>query len=448
MSAARQTGGMGHPCSGCGVCVAVCPKGLNAMVYVESEGRYAPTMTAATCEVGCGLCDRVCAFASAEPSPLAINAALFGAGEGVARDAVAGCYRGVYSGYSEAHRLTSASGGVLTWVAEQLLVRGEVAAVLCVAQAPDSPTRFRFVRCSTSAELRACGGSCYTSVNMADALRAVVAEERPVAVVAVPCFATALRRAQQAVPRFQRNVRYILGLVCGGIRTYHWVRYVSATVMKAGNPDRVRFRAKWEDVSAQPRFRFEYRRAEGGWDERQAVFSDRVKHIFGSRLFAMACCNRCDDTLAVTADATFCDAWLPEYSRDWRGHSLIVVRNPVLQSLIASAKPPELTVEAIPLSVVERSTRGRVREWRTRLWMRSDAGRNWPEAARGPAPRWIDRWTARLQDVIRVTGIAVWRRTRSYRAVRPAVWAPILALRAAWFVQNRLPDRRAGSGPK
>jgi coenzyme F420-reducing hydrogenase beta subunit len=414
------------------------------MVYDEEEGRYAPTVTAATCEVGCGLCDRVCAFASAEPSPLALNEALFAAGGGAQHDPVAGYYRGVYSGYSESHRLTSASGGVLTWVAEQLLARKEVSAALCVTQDPESPTRFRFTRCATVAELRACGGSCYTSVNMAEALRAAMSEERPVAVVAVPCFATALRRAQKSLPRFQRNIRYILGLVCGGIRTYHWVRYVSATVMKAGNPDRVRFRAKWEDAAAQPRFRFEYRSPDGGWEERQAVFSDRVKHIFGSRLFAMSCCNQCDDTLAVTADATFCDAWLPEYSRDWRGHSLLVVRNAALQEMIASAKPPELNVEAIPLSVVQRSTRGRVREWRTRLWMRKDGGRSFPEAVRTPAPRWIERLTARLQDVIRVTGLAVWRRTRSYRAVRPAVSVSILALRAAWFLQNRLPDRRAG----
>ena len=43
--------------------------------------------------------------------------------------------------------------------------------------------------------------------------------------------------------------------------------------------------------------------------------------------FKLNPCNYCDDVFAELADVVFMDAWLPKYSKDPLGHSLVINRN-------------------------------------------------------------------------------------------------------------------------
>ena len=49
-------------------------------------------------------------------------------------------------------------------------------------------------------------------------------------------------------------------------------------------------------------------------------------------------CNYCDDIVAETADLTIGDAWLPQYSFDWRGKNMVISRNPSLTSILEAAE--------------------------------------------------------------------------------------------------------------
>ena len=51
--------------------------------------------------------------------------------------------------------------------------------------------------------------------------------------------------------------------------------------------------------------------------------------------FQPAACNSCDDVFAETADVVFGDAWLPQYTDDWRGTNVVVTRSPEADRILA-----------------------------------------------------------------------------------------------------------------
>lgn len=55
--------------------------------------------------------------------------------------------------------------------------------------------------------------------------------------------------------------------------------------------------------------------------------------IWSDGYFKYNACNYYDDVFAKVADVTLMDAWLPEYERDPKGHSLIIICNPTLHKL-------------------------------------------------------------------------------------------------------------------
>jgi coenzyme F420-reducing hydrogenase beta subunit len=68
-------------------------------------------------------------------------------------------------------------------------------------------------------------------------------------------------------------------------------------------------------------------------------------------MFTPNACNSCTDTFSETADIVIMDAWLPEYDKDYRGHSLFLVRNSELNQIIKSTIT-SLHVEQIDYSRV------------------------------------------------------------------------------------------------
>ncbi|MCK4851951.1 MAG: Coenzyme F420 hydrogenase/dehydrogenase, beta subunit C-terminal domain, partial [Candidatus Omnitrophica bacterium] len=83
--------------------------------------------------------------------------------------------------------------------------------------------------------------------------------------------------------------------------------------------------------------------------EGTAHFSDGIGCIWRDRYFIPNACDFCDDVFAELADITFMDAWLPEYSRDPLGHSIVIVRDERLMKLFA--EPGTGSLEIAPLAI-------------------------------------------------------------------------------------------------
>jgi coenzyme F420 hydrogenase subunit beta len=423
---------LGYLCSGCGVCTGSCPSHAAKMVFEPELGSFIPVKVGLACGNPCIVCEKACPFMADAPATPSMTQALYGQVPGVQVDEVLGYYTGAYVGYSEAHRLRSASGGLLTWVLERLLEQREVTGIVCVGPDAQSPTLFSYRICRTAAELRECSGSCYQPVPLADVLREIQHTEGCYAIVALPCAAKALRLAMNLNAKLRQRIKFILGLACGGNCSRHFVDYVSQRFMMAESPIFINFRFKRTDTRAQHRFVFGFHDAAGNPSKKEATFDDGIGRIYQSHHFTLEACHYCDDIFAECADAVFMDAWLPEYERDWRGDTIVLPRDLRFKDLMTkgiaasaiSARP--ISPERVKLCQIG-SIRGRRGHNSFHVAQAVRQG-GFPPSFRSVAPtfnHWASAW---LERRIRRVANQVWLTTHSAPAVDRAVKLPVLFL--------------------
>ena len=429
---ARLGKSLGYLCSGCGVCAESCPTSVAKMVFEPQLGSFIPVKLGQNCGNPCVVCEQACPFMADAPTTPGLTQALYGQVPGVQVDEVLGYYAGTYVGYSEQHRLKSASGGLLTWVLERLLEQKEVDGICCVGPDAQSPTLFSYRICRTVAELRECSGSCYQPVHLADVLREIKQTEGRYAIVALPCTAKALRMAMKLNARLRRRITAILGVACGGLTNRHFVDYVSQRFMGAESPVAINFRVKRPDARAQHRFVFGFRDAAGNPSEKEATFSDGIGRIYQSHHFTLEACHYCDDMFAECADAVFLDAWLPKYECDWRGDTIVLTRDPLFQKIIAQGMAASaIAVQPISAEQVKASQGGGIRGKRGHnafhVAHAASLGGS-PPPFRPAAPTFNSRLSAGLERRIHRVANQVWLKTRNARAVDKSVKLPVLLL--------------------
>lgn len=353
---------MNHLCIGCGVCAAACPSGRITMAFSERLGFFQPSDSLMTCDNACGICEKVCPFVPENPPTADLTRELFASTEDIRHDDVLGYYLSTYVGYSIEHRMTSASGGVATWLLETLLTSGEVDRVLCVGPDEHSPILFTFRVCGSVEEIRACSGSHYQAAEISRILHYVLENNGRYAVITLPCVAKALRLAMDANSRLKSRMRYVLGLTCGQTKSRHFIDYIAMHFAGRENPIEVQFRSKQlhRAGSAFDFFvSFAYCDAGGESERRDVRWNEGIDRIWCGRWFSLEACDYCDDVFAECADAVFMDAWLPEYSRDPQGMSLVVTRDKRIDTvLMRGMSAGEVECKGIPPARVLESQRG------------------------------------------------------------------------------------------
>jgi coenzyme F420-reducing hydrogenase beta subunit len=69
---------------------------------------------------------------------------------------------------------------------------------------------------------------------------------------------------------------------------------------------------------------------------------------WGHGMFKYPACDYCDDVVGELADISVGDAWLPQYIKDYKGHSVIIVRNLTLsQLLLDGVKNNEISLNEV-----------------------------------------------------------------------------------------------------
>lgn len=319
---------MNHLCIGCGLCATVCPHNQIIMEFSTAHGFYQPSCTLQKCDIKCGFCVHCCPFDPENPATTAISSKIFHHIEGIINDDLLGYYLNTYEGYSQIHRSTSSSGGLSTWLLETLLKNDEIDGAICVGPSPDSPTLYDFRICQSRDDIRNCTGSCYQPVELSGALNVLRSHPgRRYAIVALPCYAKGLRLAMQNHPEIRSQVRFILGLVCGQMKSRNFVDYLCMKYAGRKMPSKAFFRLK---RPGKPASNYAYKFT---WPDDFTIllgWAETVSRPWKERWFTIEACDYCDDVFAECADATFMDAWLPEYSSEPDGRNLVIIRNPVL----------------------------------------------------------------------------------------------------------------------
>ncbi len=348
-------------CIGCGVCAGVCPA-KNLQMRWNEFGEYNP-QEKGTCIENCSLCLEVCPFAKGNDNEDVLGERLFGAVPGIQHKEETGYYLSCLAGFSR-NRDIGASGGIASFLLEEMLDKGLVDRVISVALTGDPEALFKFRVINTQEEVRQTAGSAYYPAHLSDVLGYIKDNPGCYAITALPCFAKGLRLAAEKQPLLKQRIRFILGLVCGQLKSSFYTRYIAYLAGVDGPLKHCFYRKKDPN---QPANNFTFA-CEGVSGKKGAIrWDEGVSQVWTSRWFTPLACNVCDDVFAELADATFMDAWLPEYSKDPEGNSLVIVRNTELISLLEETSCEGVILEPISVDDIIRSQSGVVRIKRKHL---------------------------------------------------------------------------------
>jgi coenzyme F420-reducing hydrogenase beta subunit len=307
---------------------------------------------------------------------------------GIAHLPETGYHLSAYVGHADEElRSSGASGGVATWLLERLLEEGIVDHTICVIPNDDHEKLFSFKVFDSPEEVRKGSGSAYYPVEMSEVIRHILETPGRYAIIGLPCFIKAIRLAQMRNKKLNERVTVTLGLVCGQLKNRFFTDYIAALADVHGRVKSVQYRRKSTDRPAS-NFYFAFKDERG--EERRVLWDDGISEAWNNRWFTPKACNYCDDVFAECADATCMDAWLPEYSKDGRGTSIILIRSPVIAQMIETGIcSHKISLAPIPISQVVKSQEGVVKIKREhlayRLYLDRQSGCKAPEKRVAPA---------------------------------------------------------------
>lgn len=317
-------------CTGCGVCAGIC-KCIS--MRKTSSGHYAAEVDANKC-VNCGRCAGVCPVLKSGDEKSALNSELFKGEYTNETGHFVSCYRGI----SRAHVKSSASGGLCTALLEELLRKKAVDGIYCVGSDESKEAYYKYTLVSSVENLKKYSLSAYCPVNLESVVRKILKEDKTVAVVALPCQAQALRFAAAQDKRLKQRIKYIIGLVCGGLPGSAMIDYIAAKD-RIRDIDKVTFREKSEDKVCNNCSLYIYH----GTDvHRHYYHNDIFGTLYFGKGFHGEACNICTDIFAEAADIAFGDAWYNENKKNVYGESICIVRNEELNKLLLDTDNLEL----------------------------------------------------------------------------------------------------------
>lgn len=243
-----------------------------------------------------------------------------------------GRYINTYAGYSIEHRLNSSSGGIATYTLTELMRRGEIQHVISVKAGPNT-AHYQYTISSTIDELASAAKTKYYPVTLADTLKDINKLDGKVAIVGVACFIKAIRLAQVHDPIFNAKIGFLIGIICGGVKSAFFAEYLSSKAGVAADEfKQPEFRIKDHDSTASD-YSF------GCLDKNnihQTIKMRMVGDMWGTGLFKANACDYCDDVTTELADLSVGDAWLEQYVQDGRGHNVLVTRSALADDIIKS----------------------------------------------------------------------------------------------------------------
>lgn len=316
-------------CIGCGACAAGEPQ---ARMEWDRFGQLKPTGPAAWMNTPTKAFSATCPFSPRAENEDSIAARAFPDAplldDRIGRHVSAHVGAAVEAPFRE----RGSSGGMVSWIAAELLRRGHIDAVLHVHPGTGGAPFFGYRVARSVDDLLAGAKSRYHPVHLADVLDEVRRVPGRYAVVGIPCFIKAAHLAAARDPVLAERITHRLGLFCGHMKS---ARFVTSFAWQLGaDPDAVRaveYRRKDEGRPAN--WYTAHLTLDGG-----ATVQKDWWHLadgdWGAGYFMNSACNWCDDVVAETADISFGDAWVEPYSSDGRGTNVIVVRTALMQRLV------------------------------------------------------------------------------------------------------------------
>lgn len=344
-------------CIGCGLCVSAC--GDNTLKMSLNKYGFLEPQQVNGCGSNCkGACLSVCPF---NPNPnndvkTETELANFFLNDSKKYSNSVGKYINTYAGYSNEHRANSSSGGIATYTLLELLERKEIKYVISVRDVITSSACYEYSISSTREELLEGAKTRYYPVTLAGVFEKVEELDGNFAIVGVPCFIKSVRLAQKANPILKDKIRFLVGIICGGVKSTFFSEYLASkagvSVSEFSKPE---FRIKDENSTASD-YSF------GCLDKnnnQKTIKMQMVGDMWGTGLFKSNACDFCDDVSVELADISLGDAWIEPYRSEGSGTNVIITRSILAEDIIKKGiENNSLTIENLPLTKLIESQRG------------------------------------------------------------------------------------------
>lgn len=432
-------------CIGCGLCTGVCPPNVLEMQFNE-YGEYIPIEFQTGCLPKCDLCLRACPFWDQEDNEDTLGSAIFGTVPDVQHRPETGYYQQCYAGYTQAteQRMNSTSGGLATWFLQKLLQEQIVDKVICVRETSDPEKQFQFEILESAEAVGKGSRSCYYPVEIGSVIRQILKTDGRYAITGLPCFLKGIRLAMCTNRRLRKRVVALVGLTCGQTKSKFFVEYLAmASGAQPDVPVRTEFRIKDPKRPATD-YGHRFTWQNGSKPESGTIFwTEGIREAWNHGYFKPNACNFCDDVFAEVADVTFMDGWLPQYTPDYRGHSLVINRNPAFNSIWeTSLSSDEVHLERIDIDSVIRSQRSVLTEKRDgmqyRLLLAEQEGRMTPHKRFAPESTgtFLDRHLWRLKSRVNRQSRILWSNNKNVENLHNALVEINLQIRLIYFAKR------------
>lgn len=357
-------------CIGCGACSVATDGAIQ--LELNRHRLYEPRLDDVDAEL-IALASSVCPFSDDAANEDDLDAPSQ-AGQELPRDNRLGRVGRTFAGRIalDSKVIRSSSGGLTTWLLNELLEIGLVHGVIHVASAgsPGSGSHFQYVVSTKEGELSERTKSQYAPTQFADVIAQVRGDGRRYVVVGVPCFIKACRLLARQDADLAKQLTLFVGLVCGHLKSEFFGESLAWQLgIQPTDLARVDFRVK---VPGRPSSNYDFgalRTGESSWISLPTT--SLVGGNWGHAAMQPEACNFCDDIFAETADVVFGDAWLPRFASDWRGTNVVVTRNPSLDAIFdEGVARGEIVAERLSADEVAESQAGNFRHRRDGLAVR------------------------------------------------------------------------------
>ena len=322
---------------------------------------------------------------------------------------------GIYAAYSHEFRETSSSGGLATYVFDQLLDRGVVDHIFSVRSSGTAGMHYQYKVSSSKEELRDSSKTKYYPVTLATVLPELNKLEGRVAIVGIACFVKAIRLAQFHEPALKEKIPFVAGIICGGVKSKFFTEYLAS---KAGAQNDIQFPEYRIKDTASTASDYSFGCVDDSGDSKKIKMRE-VGDMWGTGLFKANACDFCDDVVTELADISLGDAWLEPYSKDGHGTSVIVTRSPLADAIIQEGiQNSALFIEPISPDTMRTSQQGSYNHRHDGLYVRvkeaQAMGVAVPEKRYGKKPVTLDvALVQKLRRVTRRKSLEVWSQTQT-----------------------------------
>lgn len=329
-------------CISCGSCTPACPFENIQYGFSDQKGIFEPSVINESPCVSCtgSPCLEVCPSFKTDFTTMA---------EWNDPNTKIGPHVGIYTGFSnnQETRYKASSGGLIREISKYLLDNKIITGVVTTIRVEGEGISYEPSLITNSTDIDNLPGSIYHNTSFDKAYELIKSAKGKVLVTGIPCQLTGLKKLlTEKDPESNKNVYGYLGLMCGWMFSYHSVwaysKYVGIDHTKLVDIS-YRGEGKTGDLllkTSETEYRFKRKtgmKAGSEWINYRTVF-DRNHNLKR--------CHYCVEHLNYNADIVVGDAWLPKFSSDGIGTSIIIARNLKFQKiLMAMKKTGKLTLE-------------------------------------------------------------------------------------------------------